>query len=186
AAAAVTAAAAAAATTTDRSVAVSALSTKDIVSSDPFPAAAAAAAAAAGNDSTPASDRDPNNPHVDNAEDDDDNGDVNAHQVAGLDPAAQAGSVAPRAPPPASPLFSSPGSDHRDKDDSGSNTSRRHGSGGGGEGDNPWRALRTGAPHPRLSGLVEPTDLVITGPERLVLPIPNPFYRRVLHALCRV
>lgn len=51
---------------------------------------------------------------------------------------------------------------------------------------NPWRAVQTGKPHPSLSGLVEPPELARTGPRRMVLPIPNPFYRRVLHALCRV
>lgn len=51
---------------------------------------------------------------------------------------------------------------------------------------NPWRAVQTGKPHPSLSGLVEPPELARTGPKRMVLPIPNPFYRRVLHALCRV
>lgn len=50
----------------------------------------------------------------------------------------------------------------------------------------PWRALQDGKPHPSLSGLVEPLELAQTGPTRMVLPIPNPFYRRVLHALCKV
>ena len=54
------------------------------------------------------------------------------------------------------------------------------------EAPNPWRAVQTGKPHPSLSGLVEPPELALTGPKRLVLPIPNPFYRRVLHALCQV
>ena len=54
------------------------------------------------------------------------------------------------------------------------------------EAPNPWRAVQTGKPHPSLSGLVEPPELARTGPRRMVLPIPNPFYRRVLHALCRV
>ena len=54
------------------------------------------------------------------------------------------------------------------------------------EAPNPWRAVQTGKPHPSLSGLVEPPELARTGPKRMVLPIPNPFYRRVLHALCRV
>lgn len=50
----------------------------------------------------------------------------------------------------------------------------------------PWRALQAGNPHPSLSGLIEPAELAYTGPKRMVLPIPNPFYRRVFHALCRV
>ncbi|CAN0437178.1 unnamed protein product, partial [Ectocarpus sp. 8 AP-2014] len=50
----------------------------------------------------------------------------------------------------------------------------------------PWRALQAGAPHPCLSGLVDPPGLATAGGTRLVLPMPNPFYRRVLHALCRV
>ena len=50
----------------------------------------------------------------------------------------------------------------------------------------PWRALQAGRSHPSLSGLVEPPDLASAGVKRLVLPMPNPFYRRVLHALCRV
>lgn len=50
----------------------------------------------------------------------------------------------------------------------------------------PWHALQNGKPHPSFSGLVEPAELALTGPKRMVLPIPNPFYRRVLHALCRV
>ncbi|CAN0081921.1 unnamed protein product [Ectocarpus fasciculatus] len=50
----------------------------------------------------------------------------------------------------------------------------------------PWQALQAGAPHPCLSGLVDPLGLATAGGTRLVLPMPNPFYRRVLHALCRV
>eukprot|EP00752_Nemacystus_decipiens_P014377 g12787.t1 len=50
----------------------------------------------------------------------------------------------------------------------------------------PWQALQAGRPHPSLSGLVEPPDLASAGVKRMVLPMPNPFYRRVLHALCRV
>ncbi|CAN0124286.1 unnamed protein product [Ectocarpus sp. 13 AM-2016] len=50
----------------------------------------------------------------------------------------------------------------------------------------PWRALQAGAPHPCLSGLVDPPGLATAGGTQLVLPMPNPFYRRVLHALCRV
>ena len=50
----------------------------------------------------------------------------------------------------------------------------------------PWEALQAGRPHPSLSGLVEPPELASVEVARMVLPIPNPFYRRVLHALCRV
>lgn len=50
----------------------------------------------------------------------------------------------------------------------------------------PWQALQAGAPHPCLSGLVDPPGLATARGTRLVLPMPNPFYRRVLHALCRV
>lgn len=50
----------------------------------------------------------------------------------------------------------------------------------------PWRALQAGRPHPSLSGLVEPPELASAGVKRMILPMPNPFYRRVLHALCRV
>ncbi|CAM9848485.1 unnamed protein product [Sphacelaria rigidula] len=56
----------------------------------------------------------------------------------------------------------------------------------GAAGENVWDALETGKPHPSLVGLVEPLHLARAGPDRLILPIPNPFYRRVLHALCLV
>lgn len=50
-----------------------------------------------------------------------------------------------------------------------------------------WRSLRDGQPHPSLTGLIEPLRLARTSnPKVMVLPLPNPFYRRVLHALCRV
>ncbi|CAM9448226.1 unnamed protein product, partial [Discosporangium mesarthrocarpum] len=49
-----------------------------------------------------------------------------------------------------------------------------------------WAALLESQSHPSLTGLVEPMHLAKAGPDRLVLPIPNPFYRRVLHALCSV
>lgn len=55
-----------------------------------------------------------------------------------------------------------------------------------GAGQDLWDALTTGTPHPALLGLIEPSNLARTEPDRLVLPIPNPFYRRVLHALCLV
>lgn len=50
----------------------------------------------------------------------------------------------------------------------------------------PWHVLGTSKSHPSLCGLVEPLDLARAEPDRLVLPIPSPFYRRVLHALCSV
>lgn len=49
-----------------------------------------------------------------------------------------------------------------------------------------WRALLLRRPHPSLTGLVEPAELALVGAERVVLPIPNPFYRRIFHDLCRV
>lgn len=49
-----------------------------------------------------------------------------------------------------------------------------------------WRALLLKTPHPSLTGLVEPAELTLVESERVVLPMPNPFHRRIFHDLCRV
>ncbi|CAN0230879.1 unnamed protein product [Ascophyllum nodosum] len=52
--------------------------------------------------------------------------------------------------------------------------------------DDTWSALLLRTPHPLLAGLVEPAELALVGAKRVVLPMPNPLYRRVLHDLCRI
>lgn len=52
--------------------------------------------------------------------------------------------------------------------------------------ENAWLALVMGKPHPALNGLVKPPQLAQAKRDRLVLPIPNPFFRLVVHTLCSI